>query len=347
MKVNIHKKKILSLATAGVILVTGTGIILDKSNIPEDYTSHYYALNYTNNNLSKLNIKYVDNYDYSNLSKDYIPQGYATNNYKIFISAYHKYKELNSKIFVIDPITNVTNTIILNNKDHVGGLSIDTDNNILFVTSNNGKISSYDLNKINEELSKSNTINIEEDMVIPNDINNNTYSISSIYTNNNKLYTTTYGEKCILKEIEYELNDGEIKHKVINTKELNTPCVQGITIYNNYLILSSSAGIFKETIKIPSKISIYDLNNKFELKSISYIKQSGLEGIDVDNKGNISGIFELEDKKIKNIGKVQSLINYQDNELLKLNEDKFNKIYKIIGNFWEKTIPDNNKKIKL
>ena len=36
MKVNIHKKKILSLATAGVILVTGTGIILDKSNIPED-----------------------------------------------------------------------------------------------------------------------------------------------------------------------------------------------------------------------------------------------------------------------------------------------------------------------
>lgn len=333
MKVNINKKKIVSLATAGIILISSTGIILDKSNIPEDY------------NIISFNLE--KEYDYTNLSKEYTPQGYTISNNSIFISAYHNKKELNSKIFMIDKNNNI-NTIILDNKDHVGGLSIDEYNNILFVTSSNGKISTYDLNKIYKELSnsKDNTVVINTDMKIDNDINNYTHSVSSICINNNKLYTTTYGEKCILKEYNYKLIDNEIKAVLLNTQELDIPCVQGIDIYNNYLLLSSSSCILAGNIKIPSKITIYDLND-FSIKNISYIKQGGLEGINIDNNGNITGIFELEDQKIKNIGNIQTIINDEDSKLLELNEDKFNIIYDIMGNRWDKRIENSNKKIKL
>lgn len=331
MKVNVNKKKIISIATAGIILISSTGIILDKSSIPEDY------------NIISFNLE--KEYDYTNLSKEYTVQGYTTSNNNLFISCYHNNKEFNSKVFIIDKDNNIK-SIILNSKDHVGGISIDEDNNILFVTSSNGKISTYDLNKIYKELSNKDNINITDDMIISNNINNNTYSVSSICINNNKLYTTTYGEKCILKEYKYELINNEIKAVLLNTQELDIPCVQGIDIYNNYLILSSSACILAGNIKIPSKITIYDLNH-FSIKNISYIKQGGLEGINIDNNGNITGIFELEDQKIKNIGNIQTIINYEDSKLLELNEDKFDIIYDIMGTRWDKRIENSNKKIKL
>ena len=153
------------------------------------------------------------------------------------------YENQNSRIYIYDEETGeLEGVIILDNKDHVGGITYDKENGIVLVTSENGTVSTYNYSKmidILEEIKSKmppndSTIpkfdmnddeykdNLEDEGIkIPNDINTwdatNQNDIAeemglvqqgmdSIYYYDGKIYSCTFSTngELICTEVEYE-----------------------------------------------------------------------------------------------------------------------------------------------
>ena len=102
--------------------------------------------------------------EYPEIKKEgFTPQGITTVGNNYLVSAYKKGE--NSKIYIYDKVTKkLTGEIILNNRAHVGGISYDEKNNILYVAGSKGTVNIYDYNKIKKNLTKSKVVNLNTDM---------------------------------------------------------------------------------------------------------------------------------------------------------------------------------------
>ena len=228
--------------------------------------------------------------DYSNIRKEkYIVQGYTVIDNEIVISAYNPGDP--SKLYFYDKKSGkLKKDVILNSKAHVGGVTYDDKNKIIFVTGSLGRVLSYtkkELKPIKNNISLEGITNI---------------NMATIYYHNKKLYAATFGLRGKLFEIEYEYKNDEITLKSINQIFKTGLATQGIAFYKNYLVVSSSYGK-----GVKSRLTIYDINKGYKLINKRTVVQSGLEGIYMDKDGMLSGVFEFGKQEVKNFGHIDAL----------------------------------------
>ncbi len=254
---------------------------------------------------------------YINIKKDgYTVQSITEIDGKMLISAYKRKHYSRLYIYNIDTYS-YEGKIILDNKAHVGGISFDHTNDILYITGSNGEINSYDYKIIRELNNEKNyTINFsdrvenEEEDQLEIKINNNINvknldkyaEASTIYYYNNRLYVATFNPtgKGYLYSYKVNYNKENKSISIIDehTKKYKIGArVQGIALTNygnkDYLVCSQSIGIAN------SSILIYEITeDDLVFVGRTYINDHGLEGIAIDDDNNLVGIFENNPRPI-------------------------------------------------
>ncbi len=277
----------------------------------------------------------------------YTSQGYTeTDNYKI-VSAY-KIGE-NSRLYYYDKETGkYIGYVELNNKAHVGGITYDQDDKILFVTGSDGEVNCYDHEAIEQALAtttKGNDGRAKIDLNSENysgveldcNININELGIddpATIYYHDGKLYVSTYRKKGDLVSYDIKCNrtsDGKVEvdggqMHIISTD--SPSATQGISIFEKdgkkYVAFARSAMV------INSSIDVYELNDDETLGKMSgsiSLPHTGLEGIKVHEDGTVTGIYEFEGATTLDVNIDNILGNGKENPL--------DKAYEGAGAFWE------------
>ena len=225
--------------------------------------------------------------NYDDIKKDlYKVQGYTKTKKDIILSAYRKGH--NSRLYIYDNKSfKLKDVFEMDHKAHVGGVTYDEKNSLVFVTGTSGKLHVYKYGSYKEI---PNDITVEE--ITP-------YNMATIYCFNGKLYASTFGIRSKLIEIEYKVNKNNIEMlSCMKIANLGT-AVQGLAFYKDYLVTSISYGKNNK-----SRLITYDRNNMKVLNKRNVI-HSGLEGIYSDEEGNLTGVFEFGKQEVQNFGKIE------------------------------------------
>lgn len=245
---------------------------------------------------------------------DFRIQGYTPVEDYYFITVYDKTKSYKSRIYIYDRsgkyMSYIELTTEIDDFAHLGGVTYDSDNKILFITGKKGQVNSYDYRDIEslmkqtkEYSGKSGTIP-DESVLLPismgsvniaSHITDGTSAATVYYDNNGKsLYVADCAKSGTLIKYQVSYQNGKVSYdsgKVVS-KDF-AACCQGIATYqdnrgNNYIYATQSFG--KNN---PSVIKKYEVTNT-GLKEVgsTIIDTPGLEGIEIDNQGNVSGVFE-------------------------------------------------------
>ena len=215
-------------------------------------------------------------FNYSEIEKDgFMVQGFTIIDGKYYVSCYKpgvkkadfdnnsdNIKWTNqycSRVYVYDENGKFMSTIILNNVDHVGGITYDTDNNIMIVTGSGGKISAYNyklINDIFEMGGKEINLNSEHlnDISIKSTTNDimegtNKDQAATIYWYDGFLYSATYHglENSDVVKVRIDFNEDKniIEYNEVNRFNLPKQ-TQGIAVTEydekTYIVTTQSAG---------------------------------------------------------------------------------------------------------
>lgn len=286
----------------------------------------------------------INELNYDEIEQDgFTAQGYTiadtnshiTSNGKVMITAYNKDGE-NSRIYIYNSQTGeFEGKIVLDNKDHVGGATFDSKNQILYVTSSEGKVNSYDYKALTSmidqakddfdgpytvDMTKYDTsiYNIANTIETKPQASSNSITdqdgMDSVFYYDGYLYSCTYAGTGKLIRTEMEIEKDSRTQKITNIIEKETitidslpSAVQGIAFCEedgtDYLVTASSASGMSSRLKI---FEISDEGNLID-KGTKVVSHKGLEGIYI-NDGSITGIFEYDEQELQNLGKVTDLI---------------------------------------
>ncbi len=286
----------------------------------------------------------INELNYDEIEQDgFTAQGYTiadtnshiTSNGKVMITAYNKDGE-NSRIYIYNSQTGeFEGKIVLDNKDHVGGATFDSENQILYVTSSEGRVNSYDYQIVTKMIEQAkddfdgpytvdmtkydrSIYNIENTIETKSEASSNSITkqdgMDSIFYYDGYLYSCTYAGTGKLIRTEMEIEKDPRTQEVTNIIEKETTtigslpsAVQGIAFCEengtNYLITASSAA------NMSSRLKIFEISDEGNLidKGTKVVSHKGLEGIYI-NDGSITGIFEYDEQELQNLGKVTDLI---------------------------------------
>ena len=286
----------------------------------------------------------INELNYDEIEQDgFTAQGYTiadtnshiTSNGKVMITAYDKSGE-NSRIYIYNSQTGeFEGKIVLDNKDHVGGATFDSKNQILYVTSSEGRVNSYDYQIVTKMIEQAkddfdgpytvdmtkydrSIYNIENTIETKSEASSNSITkqdgMDSIFYYDGYLYSCTYAGTGKLIRTEMEIEKDPRTQEVTNIIEKETTtisslpsAVQGIAFCEedgtDYLVTASSAD------NMSSRLKIFEISDEGNLidKGTKVVSHKGLEGIYI-NDGSITGIFEYDEQELQNLGKVTDLI---------------------------------------
>lgn len=286
----------------------------------------------------------INELNYDEIEQDgFTAQGYTiadtnshiTSNGKVMITAYNKDGE-NSRIYIYNSQTGkFEGKIVLDNKDHVGGATFDSKNQILYVTSSEGRVNSYDYQIVTKMIEQAkddfdgpytvdmtkydrSIYNIENTIETKSEASSNSITkqdgMDSIFYYDGYLYSCTYAGTGKLIRTEMEIEKDPRTQEVTNIIEKETitidslpSAVQGIAFCEedgtDYLVTASSAD------NMSSRLKIFEISDEGNLidKGTKVVSHKGLEGIYI-NDGSITGIFEYDEQELQNLGKVTDLI---------------------------------------
>ncbi len=280
-------------------LLTGTLIAANTFSM----STHYSNLHLKNAYQLTSTTVYASSYDYANyqdlmtetniqvpIYNAMVPQGLTKVNDNFLMSSYDYSKTSPSTIYIYDNNGNLVNECPLDNKSHVGGISYDQKNDLIWVASSSGYINSYPCSSIfnsSQETKYQNTFNVGEGC--KNYIYPWKNAISYLSVDNNYLYVGSFSlyKNGLVKKYLIENKDGDINLSLVNTFKVPTK-VQGLTIYHkndqDYLILSRSFGENN-----PSILQIYKYQEDIDdytnpqIKSVCYKTDAMMEQIIIDN----------------------------------------------------------------
>lgn len=241
-------------------------------------------------------------------------QGYTTAGDYYLITAYDHNHTINSRVYIYDKAGRCLGFVELkskgDSKSHVGGITYDSENNIIFITGKNGVVNTYrmdditdGLNQVGKKLNKLPSISKTANLDI---INSGSVNISNHFSENTSAATTYYSsnEKALYIAdcagagtlIKYSVTTGKqgvsFDNGTVVSKDFAS-CCQGIATHtdskgNNYIYASQSYGVHHDSV-----IRKYEVTpTGLEEVGATTIKTPGLEGIQIDSQGNLSGVFE-------------------------------------------------------
>lgn len=225
------------------------------------------------------------NFNYSNIYNDrFVVQGFCISRDYCMVSAYSKDK-LKSRIYLYEKSGLFNKYIELNNSAHVGGLSYDLVNDIVYVTGNKGKINAYDYSELIGGSINEYQCNVDISNVLDGSV-----SAATVYSYNNSLYVCTFSNVGRMVKFDVVVNK---KRMSVNVDKYSVvydlpACIQGVCVFKNndklYYLFSQSFG------KLKSIIKLYDSNLDFVCQKV--LNDIGIEGIDLDYTGNVVCVFE-------------------------------------------------------
>lgn len=314
-----------------------------------------------NKQLSEI-YKKKYNVDYSNIFKDgYTPQGITIVDGKVIISAYCDKKK--SKLYVYDPTNSQNNYIVtLDTKAHVGGVTYNEKDKILFVTAGSGKINAYDYEKLEQASKQMSSFTGKTNRAVTVDVNDKInkdcilssniqfkqgvdakdkgdYKASTVYYDNvdNKLYIAHFGKKgyILASDVTKDKNGALVMSNPEFTSADNG--IQGISVYHKddrtYLVESRSFG--KNETAVTVKDATGGVTNA-ETVGTERLKSYG-EGIYIDEFGNSTIVHEKgKDKTMSNVN-INNIIEdgNQENPNIKIHTRKYE-----AHNLWEDLFND-------
>lgn len=232
-----------------------------------------------NNKKEKSSYKSYLNDSFKLDNEGFIFQGITKAKDNFLITAYKKGS--NSIIFVCDEDFILIKKTSLYNNAHVGGICYDNKNSI-YITDKTGTVSIFDLNEI-----------LTNDLVFPKkekiDVSDKLINIfgqtacAYIASFNNYYYLGNFNDKknSVLKVCNKDL---EVIKEINNFNDL----VQGVTLNNKYLLVSSSFGSISNSL-----ITIYRYDKEYNLELVKAIKLPPmLEQIYLDDNKLIC-LFEI------------------------------------------------------
>ena len=257
----------------------------------------------------------IGNFSYKEIKNDgFVTQGVTETDKYYYVSSYSKdgeEKGVKSRIYLYDKTTGAySGYIVLNSIAHVGGITYDKKDGLIFISGVEGTVDCLNYNNLNRAIEvagvqasgcvldlsspsyKGSSIFVKCDISVKD--KTLVGKASSVYYKNGKLYVTTFdgvnkGES-VAFDFNYNATKGIVTSKV--SQKIQVPKqTQGfaLTQYNGsqYMVTTQSISDSK------SNILVYKLNNdgSTQYQGKIYLKE-GLEGIDIDDSGNIVAVYE-------------------------------------------------------
>ena len=208
----------------------------------------------------------------------------------VFVTAYDDNGD-NSVIYILDGKKHIK-TVTLYNNSHVGGICFDNINNLFWITDKGGYISSYQYDDIFNGIGiPVNTVYVGDRLVNYKD----KISVAYVAYNRGRIYVGNFSLRGtgILKE--YLVTDnGSINldsERVIKFLDK----VQGITFYDDLLVISTSYGRNNNSLLKICSFS-FDKDNYSDEDFISIIMPPMMEQISFDND-RLFTLYEINAKK--------------------------------------------------
>lgn len=259
----MNKKKLIipALSLSAIIVATKLTGDFNSINIYSTDLSKENVSFYTDETIPKrieANLRYT--FNHTNM----VPQGLTISDDYFFISMYDYYHLSNSMINVYDKDGNFVNSCELDNKAHVGGISYDNTNELIWVSSTYGNVDVYrSIDIVNRESAKPTyrDLYLGSNLRSYNKLFKTAISYLTFYNNTLFVGNFTLSEKGIVKQFDISFD----KNRTVHLTEINRfkvpSLVQGISFYEKddktYMILSRSCGP-----KIPSALQIYKYNEE-------------------------------------------------------------------------------------
>ena len=292
------KLTILSILTSAVIMT---------SSVPVDPTTNHFVSSYYNVLIDDIvsDYEFVSDKDNFVHTNNYIPQGITVMNDYVLVTSYDYYKDKNSIVCVYDKDGNLVNRCVLNNKAHVGGITYDKDNDLVWITSYYGLIDAYNSGDF---LYDTDIEPLYKDIMVGDNLPNYRYpwldTASFVTYYNGYLYVGNFSlnNQGMVKRYTIKIDDNKLTLRYIDS--FNIPdMVQGITFYNKddkeYIIFSRSYGQDESSAL---QIFRYDENIRDykdkSLVNVTYKMDPMLEQVVVDGN-NLYTLFELNAKPYK------------------------------------------------
>ena len=290
----------------------------DRLILLENSLNGKIFLNFNTDDFTEIESINVNNIDYSNISEDgYIVQGYTNVGDYTFITAHAEGDSDKPRIYVYNNKTGeYEGKIILTSNCHVGGITYDPDNGLMYISGSGSKIKAYDYNQMITafETVKNNT-RTEATLDLNTLADNSSIIVGTInlpegskpatvYYNNGTLYANTFVGRGHGTTYEFNVNCDPTTGTVTSTQtnSYNSPrMVQGMSITNyngqEYYVYAQSY-----SRKNKSSVCVYTRNpdGSFHYEGKVYYDQPGLEGINIDSEGNVQAVFEFGDQQVMN-----------------------------------------------
>ena len=298
------KRKIIAVALCATI-VLGIKHGLDSYLKKNPYK--FYDID-KNNVISMVDDSFETTNSLPSLNS-YVPQGIALSDEYIFVSLYDSYKRNESIIYVLNYDYELINTVSLDCFSHVGGISFDSENNLLWVSGTHGSIRAYNVDDL---ISKEKAVATFVDEEIGKDLINfrGEKSISYLTIYNGKLYVGSFTllQNTKMKVYDIENQDGI---KLTYLDKIMVPSkVQGVTFFEKdnkeYVAFSRSYGS-----DFDSFIQIYKFDEDFDCDNdecVTVRLRPMLEQIIADSDGTLYTVFE-SNARLYSDGSVYNDIN--------------------------------------
>ena len=278
-----------------------------KKPIPDDFIESL--------NLSRKAKKNVTvDYDMANTFSEQKTQGITKTKDKIYITSHLDYKD--TRIYVYDIYTGkYEGYFTLNSETHAGGITYDEENDIIYVTGSGGGVLVYDNKKISnaindakldpnndgEPLIDLNTFKKNDNIFITCKVDINEFddqNSASVYYYDGILYLSTFetsykGDfKAFKTKVTYDKNGKKkIEYEEVFSSKV-PPLTQGIAVTEydgqKYLITTQSMGP-----QANGKITVATIDDKGNTETLGFhYVQAGIQGIQIDEYGNVQYISE-------------------------------------------------------
>ncbi|MGX6978594.1 hypothetical protein ACWN8V_04960 [Vagococcus elongatus] len=207
------------------------------------------------------------------------PQGLAITDDHVFISAYCHNHEHNSVIYIMNHYNyDLLNTVVMHGNPHAGGLAFDDNFDNLWVSTTEGvaaisleHLLNYDLDIVKKPVGYDQDMRLHD---IPRSsviTSYNGFLIAGHFKKKTEGKLTLYGMdsqgKLLDSTLVSQTNDNPSYDLYYNAETLSVAKMQGIALYDNYVIISQSYG------KKNSSLYIFDIRvagNVFDVEKATY-----------------------------------------------------------------------------